>query len=99
MPITKIGDGELVAVLPGERELFWMLLMNAAFIIWTLLKDYWAAHKRKTDTSAQDIQEMKIAMKQLVTEMVAVKERLNEVPSENEVELKIYQILRAGKSL
>lgn len=98
VPVLKSEAGEVVAVIPGERELLWLLLMNAAFIIWNLMKDYWAAHKRKTDTSAQDIQEMKVAVQALVHDVRVIKQTLDEVPTEKEVELQIYKILHKGKS-
>lgn len=99
VPVAKIGDsGEVAAVIPGERELLWMLLMNAGFIIWTLVKDYWAAHRRKTDTSAADIQTIKDqlikfngSVQAIIDDIEDVKKRLEKVPTEKEVELHIYQ--------
>lgn len=99
VPVAKLGEaGEIAAVIPGERELLWMLLMNAGFIIWNLVKDYWAAHRRKTDTSAADIQEIKNqlikfngAVQSILDDVEDVKKRLEKVPTDKEVELHIYQ--------
>ncbi len=94
VPIAKVGDGgEVAAVIPGERELLYMLLMNAGFIIWNLLKDAWAAHKKKSDHSATDIAELKTNMQTVLQTVSAMSKKLENVPSEKEVELKIYQII------
>lgn len=95
VPVADLGEsGQIAAVIPGERELLWMLVMNAGFIIWNLIKDAWAAHKKKSDHSAEDIAEMKLTMQTIVTQMKTVVEKLEKVPTEKEVELKIYQIVR-----
>lgn len=95
VPVGQIPDvGQVAAVIPGERELLYMLLMNAAFIIWNLVKDIWAAHKKKGDHSAQDIAEMKLSLQTVLSEMKTMNKKLENVPTEKEVELKIYQIIR-----
>ncbi len=99
VPVLTGEGGDIVAVIPGEKELLWLLLMNAAFIIWNLLKDYWAVHKRKTDTSVQDIQEMKLALQALLHDVRVIKKTLDEVPNEKEVELQIYKIIHKGKEV
>ncbi len=95
VPVATIGDGtQVAAVIPGERELLYMLVMNGGFIIWSLLKDAYQAHKKKSDHSAEDIAEMKLSMQTMTTQLKHVVDKLEKVPTEKEVELKIYQIVR-----
>lgn len=91
--VSSTPQGKLVAVIPGERELLWLLVMNGAFIIWTLVKDYWANHKKKTDTSAEDILEIKKLFQGLAHTVGSMKDHLDEVPTEKEVRLMIYEML------
>lgn len=85
LPVTKIGDSDLNAVLPSEKYLLTLLCLNLIYIIWALVKGIWDAKAKREDKTAEKLD----ALTLMVHEMKGKLNSLNDPPDEDEIAAKI----------
>lgn len=95
IPIAKVGGGELSSVLPSENVLLYLLLINVGYIAWGLIKDVIGHYRKKTDNTAERLDQLFQVVQEIRSEVHHMKERSKNIPDEDRVELMVMKALRS----
>lgn len=77
---------DLIAVLPDSKVFWVFIVLNAAHLIWSLLKSLWDAHKRKTDNTAENVAKLVQVVERLEHQVANLNDKMKSVPTMDQVE-------------
>lgn len=91
LPVAKVENTELITVLANEKYLLLLLLANAGYIIWGLVRSIWDSKAKKLD----EIQKLAALLPSLIHKIETMDEHLKKnVPTHDSVEVKIWRAMK-----
>ena len=92
LPIAKIGNEELNAVLPNEKILLLILLANAAHIIWALVSGILKSKDDRADKTSEKLDQLHTMVHRMEERLEAFGSKVQDI--DTLIELKVLQNLR-----
>ncbi len=90
LPVTKIGEQDLVTVLTNEKYLLLLLLANGLYITIGLIRSIWDSKKKQLD----EIQKLTAMIPTLISKIEHMDSHMKHLPTHDQVELKLWRALK-----
>lgn len=90
IPVTKVGENDLVTVLTNEKYLLLLLLANGLYITVGLIRSIWDSKKRQLD----EITKLASMIPTIMQKIDHIEDKFKHVPTRDQTEIMIWKHMK-----